>query len=40
MRKRIVIIAKNFFECAVTKKTELQRRRAEFIELIRQGKHV
>ena len=39
MRKRIVTIAKNFFECAVMKKTELQRRRAEFKELIRQGKH-
>ena len=39
MRQRIVTLAKNFFECAVMKKTELKRRRAEFIELIRQGKH-
>ena len=39
MRQRIITIAKNFFDCAVTKKTELQRKRAEFIELFRQGKH-
>ena len=39
MYQRISAIAVSFFECAVMKKSELQRRRAEFIALINQGNY-